>query len=69
MIIRGIRQIYNLYLANDAKKNVDSSKLNVNIREELMNLYKESPSNLYKLLNSIRYSLCCICNIFLQMIG
>ena len=35
LIIKGIRNIYNLYLSNDIKKDIDSSKLNINIRDEL----------------------------------
>ena len=34
-IINSVREIYHKYLSNDAKKNFDSSKLNVNLREEL----------------------------------
>ena len=35
VIIKGIRKIYNIYLTNDVVKKIDSSKLNVNIRDEL----------------------------------
>ena len=34
-IIDSVREIYHKYLSNDAKKNFDSSKLNVNLRGEL----------------------------------
>jgi hypothetical protein len=35
VIIKGIKGIYNLYLTGDVVKKIDSSKLNVNIRDEL----------------------------------
>ena len=35
VIIKGIRKIYNMYLTNDVFQKIDSSKLNVNIRDEL----------------------------------
>ena len=35
LIIKGIRKIYNLYLTSDQEKKIDSSKLNINIRDEL----------------------------------
>ena len=35
VIIKGIRKIYNIYLTSDVVKKIDSSKLNVNIRDEL----------------------------------
>ena len=35
VIIKGIRKIYNIYLTGDVVKKIDSSKLNVNIRDEL----------------------------------
>ena len=35
LIIKGIRKIYNLYLTSDQVKKIDSSKLNINIRDEL----------------------------------
>ena len=35
LIIKGIRKIYNLYLTSDQDKKIDSSKLNVNLRDEL----------------------------------
>ena len=35
VIIKGIRKIYNMYLTNDVIQKIDSSKLNVNIRDEL----------------------------------
>ena len=34
-IIKGIRKIYNIYLTSDVVQKIDSSKLNVNIRDEL----------------------------------
>ena len=34
-ILNSVREIYHKYLSNDAKKNFDSSKLNVNLRAEL----------------------------------
>ena len=35
LIIKGIRKIYNLYLSSDQEKKIDSSKLNINVRDEL----------------------------------
>jgi hypothetical protein len=35
LIIKGIRKIYNLYLTSDQEKKIDSSKLNINVRDEL----------------------------------
>ena len=35
VIIKGIRKICNMYLTNDVFQKIDSSKLNVNIRDEL----------------------------------
>ena len=35
IIIKEIRKIYNMYLSNDQEKKIDSSKLNINIRDEL----------------------------------
>ena len=34
-ILNSVREIYHKYLSNDAKKNFDSNKLNVNLRSEL----------------------------------
>ena len=34
-ILNSVREIYHKYLSNDAKKNFDSNKLNVNLRTEL----------------------------------
>ena len=35
IIIKEIRKIYNMYLSSDQEKQIDSSKLNINIRDEL----------------------------------
>ena len=35
IIIKEIRKIYNMYLSNDQEKKIDSSKLNINVRDEL----------------------------------
>ena len=35
IIIKEIRKIYNMYLTSDQEKKIDSSKLNINIRDEL----------------------------------
>ena len=35
IIIKEIRKIYNLYLTSEKEKKIDSSKLNINIRDEL----------------------------------
>ena len=35
IIIKEVRKIYNLYLTSDQEKKIDSSKLNINIRDEL----------------------------------